>query len=360
MRAARFLRAATVPAVAACVLALVAGPAASHQRSPELVTVLEQIVPALPDDVVVQVQTSVADQLVVENRTAELLEVLDTAGRPFLRIGPDGVQADLARLEWYTSNDPSGTVTVPPAVRADPDAPARWAQVSDGRSWGWFDHRLHDGDADGPGGWAVPLRYAGRDVEVRGRVELRPVRGAYLVTADPAPAGLSVSPLQGRLPGLFVRLTGPGPVTVLGADGQPFARLDATGAQVFAASPTWREDRRARGLPLPDRAGGAVRVADEPALSWLDARLQPPDQEPPDDPLAGGRPTDVGRWEIPLRTPAGEAALTGRISWVPSGAAAPVADDRGGPPVAALTAAAAALAGVVALLALRARRRARA
>lgn len=328
-------RQAWVPALA-LVLALAPATASAHERSPEQVTLIDAVEPSLPPGVVVQVQPSVADQLVAENRTDRPLEVLDREGRPFLRIRQGGVEADLARADWYTSNDPSGAAPVPAPVRADPAAPARWVRVSDTSSWGWFDHRLHERTTRGdqaPLPWAVPLRYGGQDLLVRGRVVHRPVLGGFVVTADPAPSGLTVAPLQGRLPGLFVRLTGAGPVTVLGADGEPFARLDGTGATVWPGSPTFRDDRRARGMPLPDPVEAPQRVSAEPALSWLDGRLQYPAAEPPPEAARRAVPTRLVRWRVPVETPEGPAAITGDVAWVPAAASAQEAasGDRGRP-----------------------------
>src|SRR5205085_2027188 len=53
------------------------------------------VAPPWPAGVVVQVRHSVTEQLVAENRTGDVLEVLGEDGRPFLRIGPNEVCAAL-------------------------------------------------------------------------------------------------------------------------------------------------------------------------------------------------------------------------------------------------------------------------
>jgi len=69
-------------------------PAFAHDLPPNVLTVLDGVSPAAPG-VTVQVARSVADQLVVQNTTANDLEVLASTGEPFLRIGPHGVDANL-------------------------------------------------------------------------------------------------------------------------------------------------------------------------------------------------------------------------------------------------------------------------
>ena len=51
----------------------------------------------------VEVHHTMAPQLVIENRTARVLEVLDGDGQPFVRIGPTGVEANLAAPSWYAT-----------------------------------------------------------------------------------------------------------------------------------------------------------------------------------------------------------------------------------------------------------------
>ncbi len=60
-------------AVAGSVLAPV--PVAAHEVDPSVLTVLDAVEPAV-DGLVVQVATSVTTQLVVENRTGEVLEAV--------------------------------------------------------------------------------------------------------------------------------------------------------------------------------------------------------------------------------------------------------------------------------------------
>ena len=61
----------------------------------------------------IEVHKTISPQLVVENTTRHTVEVLDDAGVPFLRIGPQGVEGNVAARAWgaivdaYTRDDAS-------------------------------------------------------------------------------------------------------------------------------------------------------------------------------------------------------------------------------------------------------------
>ena len=302
-------------------------PALAHESDPRIVTTLTEVVPALPEDVVVQVQAGIATQLVADNPTDAPLEVLGRDGRAFLRLSAAGVFADVATEDFFTTSNPNGAA---PARAAQ--ATPRWVRISAGSSWGWYDHRLHPAAAVAPedderptrlGEFGVPLRYGGTSVAVRGRVDFRPLLGSFLVSADPAPTGLSVQALPGRLPGVF--LTAPAGTTVLGRDGEPFLRFTPAGVEVNTRSRTHVEDRAARGeLVEPPAPGAAFRLVapGARAYTWLDARLRYPDDLPPQDVLRAGEPTVVRSWEVPVQVGGAAEQLTGDVTWVPEASAA--------------------------------------
>lgn len=310
-------------------LLLLAGPAAAHESDPRLVTVLDARDPALPDQVVVQVQAGIATQLVASNPTAEGLEVLGTGGRPFLRLSSAGVFADLGSEDFSTTSNPNGA-----APTAGADGPARWVQISAGDSWGWYDHRLHPAELRAPADatreaelaeFEVPLRYGRQEASVAGRVLFRPLLGSLLVAAGPAPEGVAAQALPGRLPGLFLSRTGNEPVTVLGRDGEPFLRLTDAGVEVNERSRTHVEDRQARGQaagpPSPEPAFRLVAPGAS-SYTWLDARLRYPADLPPEEVLRADGPTVVHEWAVPVLVGGAPAALTGEVSWLPEADAA--------------------------------------
>jgi hypothetical protein len=309
--------------VLAVLVALPCVPAAAHETDPRISAVLDSIRPALPASVVVQVRAGIAEEVVAQNPTTTPLEVLGAGDRAFLRISHAGVQADLGSPDWYLTNSPTGSGPIP-AIAA-PGSPPRWVTISTGDSWGWFDHRLHPQRLQAPANatrrqrladWVIPVEYGGARSRLLGHLEYLPVLGAFSVTADPAPAGLSVSVLDGRLPGLFLTDTGGHTVVVFGSDGKPFVRLQPGRAEVDEGSPSWADDQRARGNAVTAVAHRPQwrRIADSATVTWLDPRLRYP-QDLPRDPTKAAA---LARWTIPLTLNGRRAALTGLITWTPA------------------------------------------
>jgi hypothetical protein len=304
-------------------------PALAHESDPRISTSLDQVVPALPDDVVVQVQAGIATQLVVSNPTQTVLEVIGSRGRPFLRLSGAGVLADLGAEEFFTTSNPNGT-----APSGAGDEPPRWVQISSGTSWGWYDHRLHPAELAAPADatrvsqlatFEVPLRYGRQEVRVNGTVSFQPLLGGFQVSADAAPAGVSVQALPGRLPALFLTAEPGTQVAVVGRDGEPFLRITAEGVEVNQSSRTHVEDRQARGEQVgPPSPVPSFRLVAPGARSytWLDERLRYPADLPPEEVLRADGPTVVDRWEVPVEVGGRAAALTGDVTWVPEADAA--------------------------------------
>lgn len=97
-------------------------------------TEIEQVRPSLPEGVEIELIDSIATELSIVNRTDE---VLDAEGASFLRIGPDGAEADFNSPAWVRSNDPTGQAGLPEGVAQDP--PQRFLKVAREPSWSLFD-----------------------------------------------------------------------------------------------------------------------------------------------------------------------------------------------------------------------------
>lgn len=313
---------AVLAAVLLAVLAAVlpAAPVLAHESDPQLQTLLTSTVPPLPAGVVVQVAAGVAAQLVADNPTDTVLEVLGDGGRPFLRLSRAGVQGDLASPDFLASSNPVGSAG---AGSATP----RWVLLSRGSAWGWFDHRLHPSDLPAPqdrtrearlAGWQVPLRYGTQPVRLSGEVRFVPLRGTLQVTVEPAPAGVRAQVLQGRLPGLLVTAEPGTDLVVLGAEGEPFVELGRRN-RVNVRSRTHVEDQQARGQAVePATAAASYRALPGPSHSWLDPRLAYAPGTAPDDVVRAGRPAVLQRWEVPVLVGGVRQALRGEVRWVPS------------------------------------------
>ena len=351
-------------ALVAFVFVALAGvsPANAHEGGEGLSNIVESVLPSTPG-LTVAVVASVADEVVVENRSPDVVTVPDPGGRPFLRIGPDGVAADLNAPFWYASNNPGASPVLPPGVTASVDA--RWAKVAAEPTWGWFDPRLPGRDVQPPArpapgtavrlaSWAIPLDVGGHPVRVIGHQQYSPVTGSVRarVTAPPPPStGLALTLVPGgRAPGVFASWSGATPVTILGEAGEPFIRFGPTGADANVDSSTWRAAQQARGqtpgetgggadgAPVGTRnlAGGTVHwqhLDDAPRISWIDPRLTYRQGVPPPDVQARHDTTELLRWTIPVEAATVRADVAGVTEWVPDaspGALAPSAPNSNG------------------------------
>lgn len=354
--------------VAALAGATVAPPAHAHQTDPRIVTVIDRVTGVRDPHLLVEVRSGVADQLFVVNATSYPFVVIGADGVAFLRIGHDRVEANVHSPEWYQSNSPFGTATVPP--EAVPRAKPEWRVVARGNSWGWFDHRMHETARPLTpalrrsrvpvrlGEWSVPFRHQSSDAIV-GHVEYRPLLGSFRTRAEHVPDGMDLDVLEGRVPGLFLRWHGSGPLVVRGIEKEPFARLTPQGAEVNEASPTWQDDQRLRGAPAPavdvDAAGPPRwrKVAPNSTLTWLDRRLAYAPGFPPDDVARDPHPTTLVEWDVPVEIGGEVQHLRGTTTWQPNDAGGGGHATR----LAIAGALVAAVAGVAGLLALRRRSR---
>lgn len=303
-------------------------------------TMLEASLPAELDGMRVEAHRTVAPQLVIENPTARVLEVLDADGVAFLRIGPDGVEANLAARAWFQTAGPGAPV--PPALASErsPRRAARWVRVARGHAFGWFEPRLDASDvhvADAVrsaarpadvGRWRVPLRVDGAPVALEGRFRWEPPpAGAYrarLASPRALAPGVRVRLLPGPAPGLLIENTGRGVVTVLDADGSPFLRIGRKGVEANVRSAGWAASGRrgtlaaAGGGPSRMRLPHWRRVSRASSYGWIDPRLMP------DDPFAARI-----AWQIPVLVGATAHAVEGASEWrVPASHTAAISSSR--------------------------------
>ncbi|HEV2820759.1 MAG TPA: hypothetical protein VGW11_09655, partial [Solirubrobacteraceae bacterium] len=323
--------------------AALAAPASAHESSPQVRTEIERITPALPDGVEIDLTESISTQLTVVNRTDTPLEVLDAQGEPFLRIGPDGVQADITSAAWYETNDPTGVGGLPERIaqRLEGDPEPRFATVASEPSWGWFDHRMHpepvtsvpteilrDGRREVTlADWEVTLRYGEQEITVDGRLFFQPVLGRFEQRmTSPSTLGQAafVQLLPGDVPALFVDNAGTEPITVLGREGEPFVRIGPAGVEVNVRSPSHVDDQRLQG-ESPEVAADADaqplwrEMADVPRYNWLEPRAAYQRERPPEEVLQSGESQTLLEWAVPVRLGDGTTReITGRTTWLPT------------------------------------------
>lgn len=322
--------------VCATALGIAAAPSASaHTTPPTIVTTIESVQPSAPNGVSVAVATSVAEELVVTNTSSTPVEALSAKGEPFVRIVRGKVEGNFNNPDWWITNDPLGALHVPEAAKVG--AAPRWVTVSSSDTWAWFDHRMHPSALVVPlaitnanrdallSRWSVPLRYGDTALTVNGKVEYRPIRGGYFVRVNidtGKPDGVSlitIGALQGRLPGLFVRVPKGHTLAIAGSDGKPFARIDDSGAEVYTASPTWIADQQARGNPPDGAPGRWLRVSTSPNLVWLDPRLAPDQDQPSAAIMAHDGITTIKMAEpIPVTIDGASTTIVGLVEWHPA------------------------------------------
>jgi hypothetical protein len=225
--------------VAACVsaLALLVAPSASaHPNHQGERAVVERVTPSL-DGVEVHGLADGFGKIALSTSGSTSAVVLSDSGQPILRVGPKGVEANQASPDWYRVNEPLGIAQVPPT--ATPKAPDSWVRISTLRSWEWFDHRIHPAGPKKIKQWSIPIEADGKKATIKGRSSPPPgVLDFRLQDKQPAPK-VTVSTINVPNPALRIRNDGDKPVDVLGPDGEVFARISSSGAQINVHSPGW-------------------------------------------------------------------------------------------------------------------------
>ena len=209
-----------IAAVALAAAVLAPGLAFAHgpDAGGEVDVRLDPLAPELAG-VRAQVHRTVAYQLVVENPTERVLEVLDERGVAFIRIGPTGVEGNVEAPAWYRGYAPEGRV--PPSllerIKTGKPPEARWVRARREPTWGWFDARL-DPEANEAAHAArrfeVPVRISGVASALRGRFVPQPKRSgtlsARLLSAPELAPGVSISLVPGRVGSFLLRSDSPG------------------------------------------------------------------------------------------------------------------------------------------------------
>lgn len=286
---------------------------------------LDRLPPAL-DGLLVQLQQTASPRIAVHNLTGDTLEILDHGDQPFLRIGPHETTANLASSAFHRSRYAEDRQ--PPASAA---GESRWQRVDNGPAWAWFDSRLQVNGMTVPTlreyedevlvqRWAIPVRFRGEEHIISGYFLYRDApNGLYRtrLASDQAPAAdVSVYPLAGLVPGVFIANRGNASFTVLGIEGEPFVRFVPGKVLVNRRSPTWR-------IAAPsDSPIGHEESGDGPkwavasttgGFGWRDARAF----HKGDPPADRSKPGVVGEWSIPVDVEGERTEIRGSTEWLP-------------------------------------------
>jgi hypothetical protein len=344
-------------AISLLVPGLLAEPVGAHDAETGVKAVFDGVFPAI-EGIDVRMEHSLVIQLVAENRTTTPLQVIAATGEPFLQIGPDGVLANVASESWFQSSHPDGG-PVPDGFVAGGEP--KWVMVAAGRSWAWFDHRMHPGEVeeDGLFSWVVPLRWGDQTIEARGHWEERHPTGGFGARVasgqQPFPQATVTMAFQGRLPGLSLQNDSTEPITVLGAAGEPFARVGPAGSEVNLHSPTWLATAQSQGYDVASLFLDASAppewffVGPDRTFFWLEGRGLYTDAEPPSG-TSTQAPSTLVDWSVSLQRGAETATVRAVTEWIPAVTDATSTSSWSSRVVAAVVGSLIAIAGVVALL----------
>jgi hypothetical protein len=267
----------------------------------------------------------------------ETVTVLDPTGRPFLRFTPSGVEADYGARAWHEGNVSAVTGRVV-SRQVAPDSPPEWRPVTATPTWSWFDARIRPerellspqliqaNVATRLRDFEIPIRVGEQPGRITGYLEYEPRTGVYrhIMLTDSRPvAGLEVEEVLGRtVPTLTLDNQTGETITILGRDGEPFARLNGEFVEANLASPTWVEvSQSIRVVPTVKADASAPplwrRISEGPRWSWPDYRSRPPDTELPPTTLAKGGSVMVKRWAVPLEVGSRRLEIRGLTEFVP-------------------------------------------
>ena len=301
---------------------------------------LDRIHPAMPG-VTIEMRNQVAEYLTVTNNSGKLLEIDDTQGTPFLRVGPSGVDANFDSVDWA-----SASIATHEASRSLGDTRTGWQHLSDEPVWRLFDARLHwhgtvadlsrlrRGTEFAP--WTIPIRYGGVSGSIRGHQAVVPDGGEFAVTVASAsvPPGLQLVGVNGRSPSLLLRSPQSLAATVFDTRGQPLLRLGPDGAFANSASPDWRFTGSVRGDAPPSVVTGQVGpqwkfIEGDSSISWWDPRVQFSSDDAPAVITKAGKPSRLRRWRLPVDVGGKRFVMTGTTDWQPTAPLALARNTRG-------------------------------
>lgn len=290
--------------LASLVFALSPGSVLAHDSHENAQTPTLASVAAPLSGLRIQLADSLAPQLLVTNPTRDTLEILGRDGRPFLRLGPAGAEADHHHPDWLASWLPGGL----PGRKADSNTPD-WQTIRTQPSWGWFDPRLRA--AQGQTQWRIPVRLGGTRGEIRGGFRDALAGGFWQAgwrVRPQLPQGIRLQLIPGQPYGLMLSNDTNEAVTVLGRQQEPFLRIARTGSHARLDSPLWQETAAQQALrATTTAASGWQRLSNGSRHVWVDPRTRPP---------AGASRQQPHAWEIVLRWGKQRLTVQGESRWV--------------------------------------------
>ncbi len=268
-------------------------------------------------------QGDIAPQIVLENRTGKMLEILGSAGQPFLRVGPKQVDADVRSHEWKASLNPIEK----PARTPAPQKP-QWRTIREQPSYGWFDSRLGVEPVQIPKpvvavgkpvklqDWVIAARLDGKPFEIRGEFVYQPTpKGSVQVlmrSSNTLAPGITLQLAPGGTPALLIQNRSDKSVSVLDESDQPFLSIESGGVRANTSSAAWRTASAIP--PHPASKVGWQKISPARSFSWLEPRLKykgAPLQDP-------SQAQTLGEWRLPFLIDKQRVEVSGTYQWIPA------------------------------------------
>ena len=170
-------------AVAGSALLAAASPALAHQGSPDYLSQVRSIAPALQGLTVDVLNRD--DRLAIHNTSGRTVVVEGYRSDPYVRLRGDGrVEVNTNSEAYYLNEDRYADAPVPASVKDG--GPPRWKPVSQTGRFEWHDHRMHYMGKGRPAkikdpserqtvfDWKVPLAVDGKPGSIDGRLQWTP------------------------------------------------------------------------------------------------------------------------------------------------------------------------------------------
>jgi hypothetical protein len=175
---------------AAATALLIGAPAAfAHQGSPNFLSQVNAVTPALGGVTVTVLSRD--DRLLLQNTSGETVVIEGYSGEPYARIDGDGtVSVNTDSEAYYINEERDGKVEVPPD--ADSKGEPKWEQLSRSGRFEWHDHRMHWMSEADPEvvkdkdvrtkvfDWKVPVEVGGEAGTITGTLFWTPVASSGL------------------------------------------------------------------------------------------------------------------------------------------------------------------------------------
>lgn len=254
----------------------------------------------------VQLQETLAPQLLVANPTNQTLIILGQDGQPFLRLSPRGTEANTRHPDWLKTYLPGG---LPGRKPETGDAPL-WKLVKKSPHWGWFDPRLKATEQKAGDRWRIPVLLDGKPSEITGNFKTSLHKGYWQAswTSLPAlPPGVSLMLIPGQPYGMMLSNNSPQPVTIFGRDNEPFIRISAKGTEAHLGSSLWQETAAQQGLRAePSNPKSPwVMLSEAQRYTWIEPRTRG----------ASGQ-TKPLHWQVSLQVGSDRVLAKGISRWV--------------------------------------------